>query len=43
MPISPPFYHCPKDLEQMVEQFTDKVLGILGFETQLAWRPEALE
>ncbi|MBI3011040.1 MAG: UbiX family flavin prenyltransferase [Candidatus Omnitrophica bacterium] len=43
MPISPPFYHRPQTIEGMVAQFNDKVLGLLGFETTLAWKPEALE
>ena len=43
MPISPPFYQRPQTTEQMAEQFADKVLGLLGFETSLAWKPEALE
>ena len=43
MPISPPFYQRPQTIEQMVEQFTEKVLSMLGFETALAWKPEALE
>ncbi len=43
MPISPPFYHKPQTIEEMVGQFTDKVLSLLGFEAQLAWKPEALE
>ena len=43
MPISPPFYQRPQTIEQMVEQFTDKVLNVLGFETTRAWKPEALE
>ena len=43
MPISPPFYQRPQTIGEMVEQFTDKVLSLLGFETQLAWKPEALE
>ena len=43
MPISPPFYHKPQTLEQLVEQFTDKLIGELGMETNYAWRPEALE
>ncbi len=43
MPISPPFYQRPHSLEEMVEQFNAKVLGLLGFETSLAWKPEALE
>ena len=42
-PISPGFYHHPQTIEQMVEQFADKLLGLLGFETTLAWKPEALE
>ena len=43
MPISPPFYHRPQTIEEMVGQFTDKVISLLGFETALAWKPEALE
>ncbi len=43
MPICPPFYHRPQSVEEMVEQFTSKVLSILGLETTLAWKPEALE
>lgn len=43
MPISPPFYHRPQTIEEMVEQFNGKVLSLLGFETALAWKPEALE
>lgn len=43
MPVSPPFYHRPQTLDEMVAQFNDKVLGLLGFETALAWKPEALE
>lgn len=43
MPISPPFYYRPQTIEEMVGQFTDKVLSLLGFETQLAWKPEQLE
>ena len=43
MPISPPFYHRPQTIEEMVAQFTDKVLSLLGFEISLAWKPEALE
>jgi len=42
-PISPAFYLHPQNIEQMVEQFTDKLLGLLGLETPLAWKPEALE
>ena len=43
MPLAPPFYHKPQTIDELVEQFTDKVLGLLGFETQHAWKPEALE
>ena len=43
MPISPPFYQKPQSIQEMVEQFTDKVLNLLGFETALAWKPEQLE
>jgi len=43
MPISPPFYHRPQTIDEMVGQFTEKVLSILGVETSLAWKPEALE
>lgn len=43
MPLSPPFYHRPQNLEEMVEQFTSKVLNLLGVETAHAWKPEALE
>ena len=43
MPISPPFYQRPQTIDEMVGQFTDKVLSLIGFETQLAWKPEALE
>ena len=42
-PISPPFYHRPQSLDEMVGHFTDKLLGLLGFEPSLAWKPEALE
>lgn len=42
-PISPALYLHPQSIEQMVEQFTDKLLGLLGLETSLSWKPEALE
>ncbi len=42
-PISPPFYHRPASLEEMVSQCNDKLLGLLGVSTQLAWKPDALE
>ena len=43
MPISPPFYHKPQSLEEMITQFNDKIMSLLGFETVLAWKPEALD
>ena len=43
MPISPPFYHKPQTLDQLVEHFNSKVLSLLGVDTALAWKPEALE
>lgn len=43
MPIAPPFYHRPQTIEEMVGQFTDKLLALLGYQPALAWKPEALE
>ena len=43
MPLSPPFYQKPQSIEEMAGHFADKVLGLLGVETTLAWKPEALE
>jgi len=43
MPITPPFYHRPQTIEAMVEQFTNRVLSLLGYDTALAWKPEALD
>ena len=43
MPISPPFYHKPQTIEEMVEQFNGKLMSLLGLEGALAWKPEALD
>lgn len=43
MPISPPFYHKPTTLEELIGHFTDKLIGELGQPTEHAWRPEALD
>ena len=43
VPASPPFYHQPADLEELIEHFVDKVTGTLGAETPRAWRSEQLE
>lgn len=43
MPVSPPWYRLPKDLDELVRGFTDKVLGLLGEEAGDAWREQDLE
>jgi 4-hydroxy-3-polyprenylbenzoate decarboxylase len=43
IPASPPFYHGPETLEELVEQFVDKVVGVLGVEPQRRWREGVLE
>lgn len=43
IPASPPFYHVPETLEELVEQFVDKIVGVLGFESRRKWREEVLE
>ena len=43
IPASPPFYHVPESLDELVEHFVDKVVGALGFEPQRKWREEVLE
>lgn len=43
LPASPAFYHRPADLEELVEQFVDKVVVALGGEPRLSWRGEALQ
>lgn len=43
VPASPPFYHRPANLEELVEQFVDKVVATLGGEGRLHWRAEQLE
>lgn len=43
IPASPPFYHRPETLEELIEQFVDKVVGVLGVAPQRRWREEALE
>ena len=43
MPISPPFYHKPQSIEEMVVGFNDKIFSLLGYQTALAWKPEQLD
>ena len=37
MPISPPFYKHPKTLDDLVDHFVDKLLGVLGFGDPRPW------
>ncbi len=37
MPASPPFYKHPKSLEDLVDHYVDKVLGVLGFPDPRPW------
>jgi 4-hydroxy-3-polyprenylbenzoate decarboxylase len=43
MPVSPPWYRNPRNLAQLVEGFTDKVLHLLGEPAGEGWREDALE
>jgi 4-hydroxy-3-polyprenylbenzoate decarboxylase len=43
MPISPPWYHEPKGLDELVAGFTNKVLALLGEESGPGWREAELE
>jgi len=43
IPASPPFYHLPETLGELIEHFVDKVAGCLGFEAEIKWRPERLD
>ena len=43
VPISPPWYHNPKSIEELVGGFTDKLLGLLGECPGAGWRAEELE
>ena len=43
MPISPPWYRNPASLEQLVQGFTDKLLGVLGEHAGEGWREAELE
>ncbi len=43
MPVSPPWYQEPKDLEEVVEGFSRKVLGVLGEDARPGWREDELE
>jgi len=43
MPISPPLYFVPKNVEEYVGAFTDKLLSILGLRESRGWRADELE
>ncbi|MEW6509450.1 MAG: UbiX family flavin prenyltransferase [Bacteroidota bacterium] len=43
MPIAPPMYFVPKNVEEFVGAFTDKVLGQLAVRAGRGWRGEELE
>lgn len=43
MPVSPPWYRNPRDVESLVAGFTDKLLGLLGEPTAAGWREGELE
>ncbi len=43
MPISSPLYFVPKTVEEYVQAFVDKVLGVIGVREAKGWRAEELE
>lgn len=43
MPVSPPWYRNPANLDELVRGFTDKVLGLLGENAGAGWREQELE
>lgn len=43
MPISPPLYFVPKSVDEYVQAFVDKVLGVLGVRKAKGWRSDELE
>lgn len=43
MPISPPLYYVPKTVEEYVNGFVDKLLGIVGAKQTRGWRAGELE
>jgi polyprenyl P-hydroxybenzoate/phenylacrylic acid decarboxylase-like protein len=42
MPISPPLYFVPKTVDEYVQAFVDKVLGVIGVRESKGWRAEEL-
>lgn len=43
LPASPPFYHHPESLEELVEHLVDKVVVALGGAPRESWRGDVLE
>lgn len=43
MPISPPLYFVPKNVEEYIGAFTDKLLAIVGVRESRGWRADELE
>ena len=40
MPVAPPWYRRPDSMDEVVDGFVDKVLGVLGLSTAPGWREE---
>ncbi len=40
MPVAPPLYRNPESMEQIVDGFCDKVLGVIGHPSGPGWREE---
>jgi flavin prenyltransferase len=43
MPISPPMYFVPGNVDEYVNAFVDKLLGVLGARPSKGWRSKELE
>ena len=43
MPISPPMYSVPRTVDEYVQAFVGKVLGVIGARQSRGWRAEELE
>ena len=43
MPISSPMYLVPKSVDEFVEAFVDKLMGVIGVRKTRGWRAEELE
>lgn len=42
MPVSPPMYFVPKSVDEYVQAFVDKLLGVMGVRESKGWRAEEL-